>query len=306
MQLPTHQSRFLKIRLPQWIAWVGFIIALSYSPSVFAQSNNTRPLTEVEDSEFGSGSRQPSRFGTFRLTKSPQGGAVIAKISAVSFDDQEPSDPDEPQQSVLNQDRVDSIHERIKLIQRLMKQERSASETAKLETGNPPQDSDPTLANKPEESPIEFFPLIEDRAGNSMASESNRDPETELAIPPPVRTGTPVTAKPIDPFELGNSLFLTGNATASRKSYESRLKQAQSPLEDAWLRCLIGCCYRLEGDLKSAETKFREVTKHKNNSYPVDYAKWSLQYIDGKQKSREQFMRIESDIEIMLKEMQKK
>ena len=97
---------------------------------------------------------------------------------------------------------------------------------------------------------------------------------------------------------------MTGNIAASRRSYESGL--ADASVEDRlWLKCLIGCCYRLEGDYPSAETTFREVTSHKQFAYPVDYARWCLKYLEQRRNSVEQFRVIDSELENLLTEMRK-
>jgi hypothetical protein len=259
----------------------------------------------VDTESVGFGFKELSHLEGATTPKSAESyQATIRRITNPASGSQDADDSSYSSQSALNNDRVKSIHERIKLLERLIAEEKSTSETPGVKfPGSIPSDnadSKTPPVRTPENVPP--FPPAQDDLPLSPDGElPNADSETS-SIPQPTVTGTPVTALPVNSFELGNSLFLTGNLTASRKSYQSSLKQAQSPDEDAWLRCLIGSCYRLEGDLANAETMYREVTQHKNQSYPVDYAKWCLQYVEQKRNTREQFRLIEAEIETLRKE----
>jgi len=116
-----------------------------------------------------------------------------------------------------------------------------------------------------------------------------------------------VVTEPINTFELANSLFRTGNISAARSSYESRLTQSPSPEEELWLRCLVGCCYRLEGNLAKSEETYRTLANSKLYSYfPVDHSKWCLKYVEKRREMKTRFQEIESEVSGVLMEVKKR
>ena len=131
------------------------------------------------------------------------------------------------------------------------------------------------------------------------------DPKTGAEPVGPMISGTPVATQPVNPFRLATSLFMTGNIEAARKSYEAGLANA-TPDEKLWLKCFIGCCYRLEGDFASAESAFREVTNDGSATFPVDYGKWCLKYLQQRRNSLEQYQYIEAEIDGILKDLEQK
>lgn len=239
--------------------------------------------------------------------------ASITAVPSVSTQRQQPpqsqSGYSPKSTNAFDQERVKSINDRIKLIKRLM--DRRQNKTAGTDTIPMPMADNNVMTSKGPDVPRkEFDPLANRGELPAEANWNKSDSPIEADQPSTVETmkvmGTPVTAKPIDSFELGNSLFLTGNLKAARKSYESRLETAVSPDEEAWLQCLIGSCYRLEGDLVNAETMYREVVRKKDDSYPVQYARWCLQYVEQKRKLTEQYGMIEAEIQHILTEAKPK
>ena len=309
MHFSGDKFHFPNTSLSRWIGWVGFLSAVMLPHVVSGQSLNANAyLPRPQDSTTGTSVQAPGRSSDPVSSIQGQNGTVNTKSYASPLNRQAQSGSSRQSESGLNQDRLDSIQSRIKLLKRLMNEAQVASEIQSSNADKRLADPASPAGEKKIEplAEAETLPGIAERLAAPSETESRTAPNKKAAIPPPTMSGTPVTTEPINSFELGNSLFLTGNISAARKSYQRNLKQAQSPLEDAWLRCLIGCCYRLEGDLKNAELKFREVTRHKSPSYPGDYAKWSLQYVDRKRKTQEEFLAIESEIETLLKGIQKK
>lgn len=302
----TPKTRSLHRFLVLGFAWGSLVVAVWSPQHLSAQATGIEPPPFVEE-QSGTGFKELNRLQKSNRATILDEPTVSAQTPEPNSDVQAPFNRVPTPQSNFNNDRVNSIHDRIKLIKRLMEEEKAAAAPVKPtlmtpSSTNPPPGIDTTNPPPSPTNPIQT--AIE--TGNSEAN-SATDPATELtSIPRPEASGTPITAKPINSFELGNSLFLTGNLVASRKSYQARLKDAQTPEEDAWLRCLIGCCYRLEGDLANAELMYREVTQHKLQSYPVEYAQWGLQYVEQKRKTREQYQIIESELESMLKESKQK
>ncbi len=192
-----------------------------------------------------------------------------------------------PSTGLITDGRLNSIHKQLDLLKELVEKDdadREKARQAELEKMN--------AVLKPQ-PPVEI--------SNKLPA---TDPEIELPATkaPPLEdatqqvSGTPVVAKPINPFKLASSLFRTGNIAASRKSYQSGLGDAE-PAEKVWLNCLIACCYRLEGNYETAETIFRDVTNQREDSYAVDYAKWSLDYVDRRRNAAQQFEEIELEID---------
>ena len=201
--------------------------------------------------------------------------------------------------------RINSINERISLLKKLAEEDkrRAAEEAAKAES---------QMNSMPPVNPV--------TPPNNNVGESNVfDNVTQPSDPPPenfqptmpktdplttkAAEATQVLQEPLDPFELGNSLYMTGNYQASIKSYATILESV-SPQDQIWLKCMMGCNYRLLGDLQKSEELFREVSNSRNaDSIAVDYARWSLTYIESRQKSKEEYQLIEGEIDSILKKM---
>ena len=208
----------------------------------------------------------------------------------------------------LDKGRIDSINERISLLKKLAEEDqRRAAEKAAQEA-----------ASKVNTMPA--MPQPETTANGTDAESSVFDPANRKPIDPPVTPfqptlpkADPLTSKaaeatqvlqePLDPFELGNSLFMTGNYEASIKSYQTILQDASAE-DQVWLKCMMGCNFRLIGDLQKAEELFREVSNNRNaESYAVDYARWSLSYIESRRKPKEEFQVLEGEIDSILERM---
>ena len=208
--------------------------------------------------------------------------------------------------------RINSINERIELLKRLVENERiaaqkladkaraiSAAEAEAKSAPLPPVNTAPlpAPAMTPDPRPTEPAEAPEEQFQPSLPMESIESPAT---------SGTQILGGPIDSFELGNSLFLTGNYTAAIKSYQDELKKDITASDKDWLRCLIGICYRSQANLEDAEKTFREVTRKKQgNPFAEDYAKWSLSYVEKRRIANVDFQTIEQEINSILSEKTK-
>jgi hypothetical protein len=263
------------------------MLLLSSATTLHAQSNSTAGRI----SHFSTRESDPASLN--QLQRSETGMATLAKIKLTALQQSTPQDstPAQSGAAALSQTRIDSIHERISMIQKLV--EKSKEKNAKQEQAKQqkPLDVVPT------------FPAIESVPKTEPALDPVEPrPDPKITATPPV-SATPVVAQPINPFKLATSLFLTGNIEASRKSYEAGLKDA-TPEEKLWLKCFIGCCFRLEGNFASAESSFRDVTNERTAAYPVDYAKWCLKYLQQRRNSLEQYQQIEAEIDRILKDLE--
>ncbi len=215
--------------------------------------------------------------------------------------------------------RIKSINERIELLKRLVDNERLSAQQA-AEKAAQQAATKPTLTEiaKPIESPDPTSPAADPRPTKQQALEAELREETpseaqaEFKPSLPIGTvqqltsGTQVIGGPVDSFELGNSLFLTGNYEAAIKSYKDQLSKSTAPNDKDWISCLIGCCYRMQDKSKEAETIFRTVANSKQgNPYATDYAKWSLTYLDKRMVAKTEYKTIEQEINSILKERNK-
>ncbi len=242
--------------------------------------------------------------------------ACVAVLSLIIVDTLLGQVPQEPQQteparrqatngSSLDTKRINSINERISLLKRLGEEDkRRASENSNQAVPVMPQPiRDSSMPKSPEaESGLNMF----DPTGKTA------DPPVETFAPtlPPanplakhVAQAKQVVNQPLDPFELGNSLFMTGNYSASIKSYQTILEGA-SDNDQVWLRCMMGCNYRLLNNFRKAEEAFREVSNSRDReSFAVDYSRWSLSYIEARRKSKAEFESIAKEIDSALERM---
>jgi hypothetical protein len=238
-------------------------------------------------------------LGTTITASAQTGSRATIKYTSLQETDPDLSDvsrewsspPDARPTGAVNKKRINSINNQISLIKELVAKEQEQARRAAAEEAKQAQ------LKKLEEAKAARLLA----APEIMTNSPEPDPATSKPNPPEASadSGTPVVAQPINPLKLANSLFRTGNIEASRKSYTAGLADA-TPEEKVWLQCLIGCCYRLEGNFAKAESTFRDVTNQREGSYAVDYAKWSLEYLDQRRNSTEKFVAIESEIENIL------
>lgn len=103
-----------------------------------------------------------------------------------------------------------------------------------------------------------------------------------------------VVSNIVDPFELGNSLLLSGNTKEAIKFYDLVPDDKLSPYDLHWLYLLKACCQRANGDLAEAERTYREVANVKNGRRASEAARSWLKYISSRQ-SVEQIVQQYSD-----------
>lgn len=191
--------------------------------------------------------------------------------------------------------RVESIHRRIDLLKRVMTEKKRRA----LEKLNPPSFSDLAEQHAAQESAT-----LAPNSEPPTEAEAGQIPEVveQTRAPNESPAGMQVTPVPVDSWELANSLFRTGNYAAARKSYEARLENERDEQEIAWLKCLIGNCLRLEGDLSGAEAKLREVTNEFKQSYPVDFARWGIEFVQQRRKLTDEFELLSEEIDALVGE----
>lgn len=221
-----------------------------------------------------------------------------------------------------NDARIESIHQRIFLIRKLIDKEkneptsRRRDEASRLPTESEMTEDSPanlksndsgSELTQPEENPVASSAASPTQS-DSVTTEPQRPTETSVGKPPTNQVsdwGTKIATEPVDSFELASSLFMTGNYEGSKKTCEARLRSDIDPNQEAWLRCMIGCCERIMGEYTNAEASFRDVTNNRQDSYPVDYARWNLGYIRQRQEMQQQFENVSSTMDALIKEAKK-
>ena len=215
-----------------------------------------------------------------------------------------------------NSARAASIQERILLIRQLINQEKEEAESRAMDASPkisaessenvPPMSYANVQPQQPE--PIEPAAESAEPSPDEFTSATVRpsDPDDE---PPTANASdweTKIATEPVDSFELATSLFMTGNYHGAKKTCEARLKSDVEPDEEAWLRCLIGCCQRMIGDYEDAEASFRDVTNSRLELYPVDYAKWNLGYLRQREEMKKRYSNVTSTMDEIVKKAKMK
>lgn len=233
-------------------------------------------------------------------------------------------------ENLLSDKRLDSIHERIFLIRNLIDQKRSDQRLDEIANQLQGQQNPDSIIRPFEQSPASIpltdattrpadstLPKSTDEmtsqpptaatslaAEPSMAVTSAAKTQPESGNDSAAKNAQPVVTRPVDSMELATSLFMTGNVAAARATCEERLKSDATADADlaVWLRCLIGCCYRLEGNYDEAEMMFREVTNGKQLTFPSDYSRWSLGYLKQRREMNDRFEQIATEIDSLVAE----
>ncbi|MEM9411911.1 MAG: tetratricopeptide repeat protein, partial [Planctomycetota bacterium] len=86
----------------------------------------------------------------------------------------------------------------------------------------------------------------------------------------------------VDPFELGNSLFMAGNIDEAIKFYQLVPVQEISAFERRWLELMLASCYRVQGKYSEAEASYRVVAGDGGGVNTSMTAKSWLSYISSK------------------------
>lgn len=192
-----------------------------------------------------------------------------------------------------DQQRLRSIQQRMDLIRNLVQQkqeaeaarQRAAAGSAGAVVADQPQPADlpangnveapaaaaaqPTTPAAPPE-----FPLPELRPGAAAA-----DPSEPVSTPPKYLGQTVVPAA-VDPLELANSLFQTGNYELALKTYLAVADQLDKPQDALWTEYFIASCRRILGDLPNAEKGYRGLVESRRPTRPVEAARWWLDNVE--------------------------
>ena len=220
-----------------------------------------------------------------------------------------------------NQQRLRSIQQRMELIRSLVQQKKEAEEKARLQgeqnaasnggefangLASQPQGETSNAANvhtaeQPEKPSVSAgppeFPLP-DLAANNETANSKAD-----ASPPPKFVGQTVVPSAVDPLELANSLFQTGNYDLALKTYLAVADKIDKPQDAIWTDYFIASCQRILGDLPAAEKGYRSLVESRRPTRPVEAARWWLDNVERRKSIAATLNDLEASLKVVSGEL---
>lgn len=196
------------------------------------------------------------------------------------------------------QQRLRSIQQRMELIRSLVQQKQAAEEQARLKanqnsasTGTESPGSHSSQAHSETEHASDThstehsggataevtppaFPLPSLTANNEAAGQSISQNKA------PKYVGETVVPSAVDPLELANSLFQTGNYDLALKTYLAVADKVDKPQDAIWTDYFVASCHRILGDLPAAEKGYRALVESRRPTRPVEAARWWLDNVE--------------------------
>jgi tetratricopeptide (TPR) repeat protein len=196
------------------------------------------------------------------------------------------------------QQRLRSIQQRMELIRSLVQQKQAAEEQARQKASqnsassvNQASDAHSSQSHdeaehtgdghsaEHSEAPTAgtvppAFPLPNLTANNEAANSSAN------ASKAPKYVGETVVPSAVDPLELANSLFQTGNYDLALKTYLAVADKLDKPQDVIWTDYFIASCQRILGDLPAAEKGYRTLVESRRPTRPVEAARWWLDNVE--------------------------
>ncbi len=173
-------------------------------------------------------------------------------------------------------EKVKDIESNIKVLQQLYAEKnRRKLADAKQQAASmiAEQNKNQSLIPDPSKDPQNFSQFA--GSGNDSANSMNSN---TVALP------KKVVSTIVDPFELGNSLFLSGNTEQAIKFYQLVAEDQLSDHDRHWLYLMRACCERANGNIEEAETIYRSVANVKNGKRAAGAAKGWLKYIASRKQ----------------------
>ena len=168
--------------------------------------------------------------------------------------------------------KLSEIKENIKLLKKIFaeKERRALEEVQRLKKTN--QKKGWTL-------PKEGQPMSPNmNQGSDSKTEMTDEEYQDVRIPKRAVEGI------VDPFELGNSLFMAGNVEEALKFYDLVSKQNMTPFQKRWLELMLACCYRTQGKYAEAQASLRIVANDRDGVNASKTARSLQKYINSKMK----------------------
>ena len=193
--------------------------------------------------------------------------------------------------------RLKGIFDRIKLLNKIIEEDKNLPESSEITPNPTPKELIFGNPLKPDATAVENPTVQPDP---DVVAES----QPPSAAPPEITGGSQVLAEPVNSLELGNSLYMTANYPAAIRSYSMLLNQEMDNQEAAWLRLMLGCCYRYQDDYINAESIFRNVADRRGaGDFLMKHTTWNLQYLEERRKRRDEFLAVETELDALLLEI---
>jgi hypothetical protein len=141
------------------------------------------------------------------------------------------------------------------------------------------------------------FPLPDLQAGPEAVNPK------EQASTPPKYLGQTVVPSAVDPLELANSLFQTGNYELALKTYLAVADKLDKPQDALWTEYFIASCRRILGDLPNAEKGYRGLVESRRPTRPVEAARWWLENVERRKNIESTINQIDSYLQGVTQEL---
>ncbi len=196
------------------------------------------------------------------------------------------------------QQRLRSIQQRMELIRSLVQQKQEAEEQARLNANQ-----NPAVAGGEASSAHSSQAHGETEHASDTHSTEHSGGATAQATPPafplpnltanseaaghetntnkaPKYVGETVVPSAVDPLELANSLFQTGNYDLALKTYLAVADKVDKPQDAIWTDYFVASCHRILVDLPAAEKGYRALVESRRPTRPVEAARWWLDNVE--------------------------
>ncbi len=119
----------------------------------------------------------------------------------------------------------------------------------------------------------------------------------------PKYLGETVVPAAVDPLELANSLFQTGNYELALKTYLAVIEKVDRQQDALWTEYFIASCQRILGDLPNAEKGYRNLVESRRPVRPVEAARWWLDNVERRKSITETIGQIDAYLDGVSKEL---
>ena len=212
---------------------------------------------------------------------------------------------------------VDALQQRIELLKSIMAKKQLAAQAARASSETlPPASTNPVNLQNGQAPDAALnsrsLAIPETHDEFPMPALESHQPETvdgnqsTAPIPNgPEFVGQSVVPTAIDPLELANSLFATGNFELALKTYQAAIKRANDPHDVLWTDYFIASCQRIRGDVSQAEVGYRNLAATKRPTYPVATAQWWLTHLERRKGFQTTLSEIDSQLKVISAEVSK-
>jgi tetratricopeptide (TPR) repeat protein len=187
------------------------------------------------------------------------------------------------------------IYERIELLKRIYEQREFDARAASVQPAA--AEAPPALEELPLPMPVQERPTPKNMSeiGSQFAA---------AATAAPTSNAQRAVSAPVDLFELGNSLYQTGNLLTALDAYVQVDRNTITAAEAVWLDFMIASCHRRMGNWDDASRLYREVANQNDAPYLTKPAQSWLKQVELASKSKTEYSDIENQINLLLEKGQ--